>query len=205
MIIKSFIKHIFLIFFFFFSKLFSYHKIFTVKFYNIVIRQYGIDQAVRIFSFLDNRTYASILKKLGANIGNNVRIVTPIHLANCSDQLKQLQIGDNCHIGKDVFFDMTGPISIGDNVTISMRSTLITHMNVGDVKMSDKSLYNKSKGVVIESNVYIGCGAIILDDVRVGKNSMVGAGAVVTQSIPSNSLAVGVPAKVKKMKRGTEE
>ncbi|MDW8349552.1 MAG: acyltransferase [Verrucomicrobiae bacterium] len=50
--------------------------------------------------------------------------------------------------------------------------------------------------VIIESNVWIGAHVSILKGVTIGKNSIIGAGAVVTQPIPPNSLAVGVPAKV---------
>lgn len=50
--------------------------------------------------------------------------------------------------------------------------------------------------VTIESNVWIGAHVSILKGVTIGKNSIIGAGTVVTSSIPPNSLAVGVPAKV---------
>lgn len=50
----------------------------------------------------------------------------------------------------------------------------------------------------------IGAGAVILGDVMIGDNSIIGANAVVTHSIPENSLAVGVPATIKKL-RGKNE
>lgn len=45
----------------------------------------------------------------------------------------------------------------------------------------------------------IGAGAVILGDILVGDNSIIGANAVVTHSVPENSLAVGVPAIIKKL------
>jgi len=51
---------------------------------------------------------------------------------------------------------------------------------------------------LIGKNVLIGANVVILPGVSIGENSVIGAGAVVTESIPNNSLAVGVPAKVKK-------
>ncbi len=56
----------------------------------------------------------------------------------------------------------------------------------------------------IGNNVMIGAGAVILGDVTIGDNSIIGANAVVTHSIPENSLAVGVPATIKKL-RGKNE
>ena len=52
------------------------------------------------------------------------------------------------------------------------------------------------EGIKIGSNVWIGAGCVILDGVTIGDNAVVGAGAVVTRSIPSNALALGVPARV---------
>lgn len=50
--------------------------------------------------------------------------------------------------------------------------------------------------VIIEDNVWIGGGAIILPNVTIGKNSVIGAGSVVTRSIPANCVAVGNPCRV---------
>ena len=51
------------------------------------------------------------------------------------------------------------------------------------------------KPIVIEDNVFVGWGAMILPGVTVGKNSIVAAGAVVTKNIPENQVWGGVPAK----------
>ncbi|MBQ8780995.1 MAG: serine acetyltransferase [Oscillospiraceae bacterium] len=49
---------------------------------------------------------------------------------------------------------------------------------------------------IIEKNVYIGAGAIILGDITVGENAKIGAGAVVVKDVPKNSTAVGNPARI---------
>lgn len=51
----------------------------------------------------------------------------------------------------------------------------------------------------IGNNVMIGAGAVVLGDISIGDNSIIGANAVITHSIPQNSLAVGVPAVIKKL------
>lgn len=55
---------------------------------------------------------------------------------------------------------------------------------------------------VIGNSVLIGANAVIIGNVRIGDNSIIGAGSVVTKDIPANSVAFGVPAKViKKIKK----
>jgi len=53
-----------------------------------------------------------------------------------------------------------------------------------------------AKPIVIEDNVWLGGGAILLPGVRIGRNAVVGAGAVVTRSVPANTVVAGNPARV---------
>jgi acetyltransferase-like isoleucine patch superfamily enzyme len=57
------------------------------------------------------------------------------------------------------------------------------------------------KGIVIEDDCWIGAKATILDGATIGRGCVVGAGAVVTRSIPPYSVAIGVPARVVKQRR----
>lgn len=52
----------------------------------------------------------------------------------------------------------------------------------------------------IGNNVMIGAGAVILGDISVGDNSIIGANSVVLENVPENSIAVGVPAVIKRRK-----
>jgi maltose O-acetyltransferase len=53
-----------------------------------------------------------------------------------------------------------------------------------------------ARPVLIEDNVWIGGGAILLPGVNIGRNAVVGAGAVVTRSVPANTVVTGNPARV---------
>jgi galactoside O-acetyltransferase len=57
---------------------------------------------------------------------------------------------------------------------------------------------------VIEDDVWLGAGVVVVDGVRIGQGSVIGAGAVVSQDIPPYSIAVGSPAKPMKNRKSLE-
>ncbi|WP_157264901.1 acyltransferase [Paenibacillus oryzisoli] len=105
-------------------------------------------------------------------------------------------VGKNCSIQPGVVIDYSHCwlIKIGNNVTIAPQAYLLAH------DASTKSIINYTKigNITIEDNVFIGARALIMPGVTIGKNSIIGAGSIVTKSIPADSVAVGNPAKVVK-------
>ena len=112
---------------------------------------------------------------------------------------KGVKIGDNSEIYSNVSFGSEPYlIELGNNVRITQGVKLTTHdgglwvlRNNGKLKNADK--FGK---IIIGNNVHIGIDSIIMPGVKIGDNVIIGAGSVVTKDIPSNSVAVGVPAKV---------
>jgi maltose O-acetyltransferase len=87
------------------------------------------------------------------------------------------------------------PIVIGDDVQIGPNVQLLTPTHpVASEPRREK--WEAAKPITIESNVWLGGGAIVLAGVTIGENTVVGAGAVVTRDLPRNVVAVGVPARV---------
>lgn len=82
-------------------------------------------------------------------------------------------------------------ISIGDDVTIS-AARILAH----DASTKIWTGYSKIGCVKIGNRVFIGAGALILPNVTIGDDVVIGAGTVVNKDIPSNSVAVGNPARV---------
>lgn len=110
-----------------------------------------------------------------------------------------LSIGNNVAIHDFCYIDALGECEIGDNVSVAHGVSIVTF----DHTWAAQSLpikYNPAqlKKIVIEEDVWIGCGARILAGVRIGSRSVVAAGAVVTQDVPSRTVVAGVPAKVVK-------
>jgi acetyltransferase-like isoleucine patch superfamily enzyme len=105
------------------------------------------------------------------------------------------------HIGSNVFIshackiDTTYPnsIIIQDNVYITYGAMISAH----DHSVYRHTSQDDGKGkVVLEKNVFIGAGSIVLRNVTIGENSIVAAGAVVTKDVPANTIVAGNPAKV---------
>lgn len=112
-----------------------------------------------------------------------------------------IQIGNNVIVNFDCHIGAINKIEIGDNVLIGSR-VLITDHNHGNISKAEllippylRPLYSKGP-VIIEDNVWIGEGVAILPGIRIGKNSIIGANAVVNFDVPENCVVGGVPARV---------
>jgi len=100
-----------------------------------------------------------------------------------------IKIGKNCFLSLRARIDIQGGrISIGNNVHIASGSLILGHTGFRRVKEGDKT--------IIEDNVRIFVYAVILPGVRVGKNSIIGAGSVVMKNVPPNVVVQGNPARV---------
>lgn len=132
--------------------------------------------------------------------GKNVEIPYPdlVNLYNCN-------IGDNCFIGP--FVEIQSGVKIGAGSRIQSHSFLCTGVKIGkDVFVGHGVVFINDKfpprrdpreweEVIVDDNVAIGSNATILP-CRIGKNALVGAGAVVTKDIPPNKAVAGNPARI---------
>lgn len=98
----------------------------------------------------------------------------------------------NCHLC-DTFFVDYAPIYIGENTKFSFDNIIITSSH-------EKNDFTRvyAKPVYIGRNVWITSRCVILGGVKIGNNSIIAAGSVVSKDIPSNCIAAGNPAKVVK-------
>lgn len=105
-----------------------------------------------------------------------------------------MKVGKNLHRRGGVIFDYSHcwHISIGENVTLAPRVHILAH----DASTFTFFGYTRVGNVKIGNNVFIGASSVILPNVTIGDNCVIGANSTVTHSIPSNSVAVGSPARV---------
>ena len=105
-----------------------------------------------------------------------------------------VDIGKNCMLSLRAKIDVRrGKVIIGDECTITYGCIVLSH------DRSEMHIHPERSGeyvTVIGNNVYLGVGSIILPGVKIGENSVIGAGAVVTKDIPSGVVACGNPAQI---------
>jgi acetyltransferase-like isoleucine patch superfamily enzyme len=153
--------------------------------------------------FLPAKMIPDLLRKHGALIGCDVEIHSPLIIHNASVEpgahYANLRIGDECYLGRDVFLDLKDKITLENRVTISMRVTLITHTDAGRSPVSCRMPPSQSP-VTLREGAYIGAGAIILQGVEAGRESIIAAGAVVRHSLSEKETVAGVPATLRTKK-----
>jgi maltose O-acetyltransferase len=105
-----------------------------------------------------------------------------------------MKVGTNCFLQDNVAIDHSHcwHIEIGNNVTFGPHVQVLAH----DASTKRHLGYTRIGKVIIEDNVFVGAGSIILPNVRIGKNSIIGAGSVVNRDIPANVVAGGNPARL---------
>lgn len=103
-----------------------------------------------------------------------------------------VDIGEGCIICAGVI--ITSNVVIKDFVTINLCCT-VGHDTVIERYSSFMPSVNISGEVSVEEGVYVGTGTKIINRLRLGTNSIIGAGAVVAKDLPANCTAVGIPAK----------
>ena len=151
--------------------------------------------------YCDTEARAALLRELFGAVGENVEIDTPFYC----DYGKNIFIGSDVIININCTFVDNRPIHIGNQVLIASHVQIYTSGHpvlpqdrlTADWKEKGTTFFRTfAKPVTIEDGAWIGGGAILLPGVTIGRNSVIGAGSVVTRSIPENCVAVGNPCRV---------
>jgi acetyltransferase-like isoleucine patch superfamily enzyme len=125
-----------------------------------------------------SRMFGAVLAKLAMVCPGGHGLRPQLH------RWRGVRMGRGVWIGLYVALDELHPeaLSIGDNCTIGIRTTILTHFYWGPAQPSSNG------SVVIEDDVFIGPHSVILPNVRIGRGSVIQAGSVVTKSVPPHTL-----------------
>lgn len=132
-----------------------------------------------------------ILSDLLGELGEGAEVRPPLFV----DYGSYITIGAGTFINYNLTALDVAPITIGKDCQLGPNVQLLTPTHPVEPQPRRDKLEG-AKPIVLEDNVWLGGGVIVLPGVTIGENSVVGAGAVVTKDIPANSIAVGNPARV---------
>lgn len=160
-------------------------------------------EALKITMELNNKYHSpseivEIFSELtGKKVDKTFRLFPPFY----TDCGKNITVGKNVFINAGCNFQDQGGIYIDDGVLIGHNVTFATLNHVEDPKKRQNIIPAPIK---IGKNVWIGSNVTVLQGVTIGDGAIIGACSLVTKDIPDNCVAVGVPAKVIRKVKGTE-
>ena len=110
--------------------------------------------------------------------------------------LTGIEIHPNAKIGKNLFIDHGMGVVIGETSEIGNNVTIYHNVTLGGIapSINTNDQRNTKRHPTLEDNVVVGSGAQILGPITIGKNSLIGANAVVTKNVSEKSIMVGIPA-----------
>jgi acetyltransferase-like isoleucine patch superfamily enzyme len=192
---------------------FIYYKIFSPKLFNWISKCFNY-----LYSFYKSNEFNKVENNIrlhyplylhggkSITIGDNFYADIRLRLEAWDEHLghtftPKIIIGNNVSINSDCHIGAINEIIIEDGVLIASKVYITDHYH-GEITSeainlmpSDRKLFSKGS-VKIEKNVWIGEGVVILPNITIGENSIIGANAVVTKSIPKNSIVGGNPGKI---------
>ncbi|MGV9862751.1 sugar O-acetyltransferase [Rhodococcus koreensis] len=148
-------------------------------------------EAFNLSSVRDLGARHALLNTLLGKLGEGVEVRPPLQV----DYGYQISIGSRTFVNFGAVMLDVGRIAIGEDVQIGPNVQLLTATHPIDPALR-RDKWEAGEPIVIEDNVWLGGGVIVGPGVTIGTNTVVGAGAVVASDLPSNVVAVGVPARV---------
>ena len=153
--------------------------------FRVLVRVVDSKPASRTRRIWRHVNWSARLSSLGADsiIHSHVIVYSP----------QKVAIGSRSTVAEFVHIWGNGGVTIGNEVMIASHAVITSQTHDPD---AGKSRYTSIESpVVIEDNVWIGAGVIILPGIRVGSGAVIGAGSVVTKDVPSGWIVKGIPAK----------
>lgn len=174
-----------------------YWRLKTRLYYRLMFRRLGRESVIYRPMLISNADCIEIAERV--TIWDGVRLEA---VRDPYGRIPSLTIGSNTNIEQDVHIVCHSRVNIGKDVSITGHCAIVdvTHPyqniyagKIGSLIADDDSF------VEVGDGAFIGYGAVVLPNVRIGNRAVIGANSVVTHDIPDFAVAVGQPAKVVKI------
>ena len=156
------------------------------------VERQKIKKALRLYNQVETLSERQVvLQKILGKFGQNSIIEPPFRCVYGQN----IEIGDNVYLNFQCVILDCNKVQIGDHTMIGPNVQIYTaaHDILAEPRIQG---WEVAKPINIGKKVWIGGGAILLPGVTIGRNAVVGAGAVVTRDVPENAIVVGNPARV---------
>jgi acetyltransferase-like isoleucine patch superfamily enzyme len=141
------------------------------------------------------RNWRDVFLEKGVSLDTGVVFVT-----GGTPRPGKISIGANTYVNRYTIFDGHECIKVGRRCMIGPHCYITDGDHTKKLGQPVQAQPMRTAPVIIEDEVWIGSHVVILPGVQLGKGAVIGAGSVVTRSVPSNAIAVGVPARVARMR-----
>jgi maltose O-acetyltransferase len=136
------------------------------------------------------RLRREVLKLLGSHFGYGTFIKGGGYIYGSG-----LTTGSQCFINRNCYFDLTGPITLGNNIVVGHGVTFITaEHQIGDATRRAGPAIGRE--ITIADGAWIGANVTILPGIKIHEGSIIAAGAVVTKDVRPHIIVAGTPARV---------
>lgn len=143
---------------------------------------------------IDGYCKEKLIIGISTKIGSYSEISCTSHFSKYG---KGFKIGSNSGVGKFAFFGASGGIGIGNDVIMGEYVSFHSeNHNFSDPNKLIREQGVSSKGILLGNNIWVGAKVTFLDGAKIGDNSVVAAGALVTGQFPNNVVIGGIPAKI---------
>jgi len=184
-----------------FGKLYSlsilYYRLKGVLLYRLLFKKFGMRSYIRKPLLILKPAYISVGDRVSVRDGVRLEVID-----SNQERIPELVIEDDTNIEQNVHIVCHDRIRIGRNVSIAGNCSIVdvTHpyLDVHDPMKIGSRILDEPSFVEIGDGSFIGFGAVILPNIKLGKNVVIGANSVVTRDIPDYCVAAGAPARILK-------
>jgi maltose O-acetyltransferase len=150
------------------------------------------ESLLRVFNEeTDEGARSALLAQLLGRAGAGAEVVPPFRC----DYGYNISLGTGAFVNYGAIVLDVAPVTLGDHVLVASGVQILTADHPRDPELRRSGLECGSP-IAIEENAWIGGGAILCPGVTVGKDSIIGAGSVVTRDVPAGTVAAGNPCRV---------